>query len=277
MVTKNGPKVLEYNVRFGDPETQTLLPLLSADTDLAEIMLGCTDRWLKSVRIDIDPKFSTTVVAAAGGYPGSYDRGETLSIEMPPESSNSPNRIIFHAGTKLSGDTLKTAGGRVIAATSTSTTLEDAIADAYTLMSTIHFKDMHYRTDIGQKALQRKTNTSKGQAMSYADAGVSVSSGNELVTRIKPLVASTARSGASARIGGFGGEFDLSAAGYKEVSLIDQKLRLSPRVEILTLWFPSIAAKSCFRDRWCRYEADDCSCIKEARHHWNRPCGDECK
>ena len=219
MVTKNGPKTLEYNVRFGDPETQTLLPLLSTETDLAEIMLGCTDRWLKSVRIDVDSKFSTTVVAAAGGYPGDYVRGDTITIDPPPKGSVSPDRVIFHAGTTLSGNTLKTAGGRVIAATSIAATLEDAIADAYTLMSTIHFKDMHYRTDIGQKALQRKKDSSNRQAMSYAGAGVSVSSGNELVDRIKPMVASTARPGASASIGGFGGDFDLSAAGYKEVSL----------------------------------------------------------
>ena len=158
MVTKNGPKTLEYNVRFGDPETQTLLPLLNVDTDLAEIMLGCTDRWLESVPIDVDPKFSTTVVAAAGGYPGAYVRGDTVTIDPPPKGRDSPHgtRTIFHAGTNLAGDTVKTAGGRVIAATSTAATLEEAITDAYSLMSTIHFKDMHYRTDIGRKALQRK-------------------------------------------------------------------------------------------------------------------------
>lgn len=220
MVTKNGPKALEYNVRFGDPECQTLLPLLSADTDLAEIMLGCTDRWLKSVRITIEPKFSTTVVAAAGGYPGAYDRGDTLTIDHASKDNDTPHRTIFHAGTILSGNGLKTAGGRVIAATSTAATLEDAIADAYKLMSTIHFKDMHYRTDIGQKALRRRKASSNSQAMSYAGAGVSVASGNELVDRIKPLVASTARLGASANIGGFGGDFDLSAAGYAEVGLM---------------------------------------------------------
>lgn len=231
MATKDGPKVLEYNVRFGDPETQTLVPLLSADTDLAEIMLGCTDRWLKSVRIEVEPKFSTTVVAAAGGYPGDYVRGETLTIDSSPNESVSPDRIVFHAGTTLSGSTVKTAGGRVIVATSIAATLEDAIADAYTLMSTIHFKDMHYRTDIGQKALQRKKGLSNGQAMSYAGAGVSVSSGNELVDRIKPMVASTARPGASASIGGFGGDFNLSAAGYKEVSLMNCSFNAYPEAK----------------------------------------------
>lgn len=225
MVTKAGPKTLEYNVRFGDPETQTLLPLLSANTDLAEIMLGCTDRWLRSVHINVESKFSTTVVAAAGGYPSSYESGDTLTIDSAPGGSP-PDSMIFHAGTRLSGNTLQTAGGRVIAATSTAVTLEEAIEESYTVMSTIHFRDMHYRTDIGQKALQRKKDPSNGQAMSYAGAGVSVSSGNELVDRIKPMVASTARPGASASIGGFGGDFDLSAAGYQEVSLMDNAQRL---------------------------------------------------
>ena len=227
MVTKDGPKTLEYNVRFGDPETQTLLPLLSADTDLAEIMLSCTDRWLKSVHIDIEPKFSTTVVAAAGGYPASYDRGDIITIDTARKERTLDNSMTFHAGTRLSGHDLQTAGGRVIAATSTAKTLEDSIADAYALMSTIHFKDMHYRTDIGQKALQRKKHTHNDHAMSYAGAGVSVSSGNELVGRIKPLVASTARSGSSAHIGGFGGDFDLGAAGYQEVSASRKSSTLS--------------------------------------------------
>lgn len=155
MVTKDGPKALEYNVRFGDPETQTLLPLLSVDTDLAEVMLGCTDGRLETVPIEADLKFSCTVVAAAGGYPGAYVRGDALTIDPPLEERDPPHRVIFHAGTTLAGDTVTTAGGRVIAATSTAASLEDAIADAYSLMSTIHFKDMHYRTDIGRKALQR--------------------------------------------------------------------------------------------------------------------------
>ena len=78
MMTKNGPKVLEYNVRGGDPETQTLLPLLSKDTDLAQIMVACADHWLDGVSLKIDPNFSTTVIAVAGGYPNAY-------AELPSE------------------------------------------------------------------------------------------------------------------------------------------------------------------------------------------------
>ena len=225
MVTSSGPKVLEYNVRFGDPETQTLLPLLSPDSDLAEIMYACTEQGLESVRVDVDPKFSATVVAAAGGYPGPYVRGDAITIN-PPRNVEPSGQVIFHAGTVLSSDGLKTAGGRVIAATSTAVSLENAISTAYTLMSTIRFQNMHFRTDIGRRALDREpslpasSSIPKGHALNYADAGVSVSSGNDLVERIKPLVALTARPGASANIGGFGGDLDLSAAGYKEPPVI---------------------------------------------------------
>lgn len=81
MMTKNGPKVLEYNVRFGDPETQTVLPLLSEDTDLAEVMLACTKGCLDSVSINVEPTFSATVVVAVGGYPGSYAKGQEIKLD----------------------------------------------------------------------------------------------------------------------------------------------------------------------------------------------------
>lgn len=81
MMTKTGPKVLEYNVRFGDPETQTVLPLLSDDTDLAQVMVSCCEGWLDSVNIKIEPKFSTTVVVVAGGYPDSYPKGDAIHLE----------------------------------------------------------------------------------------------------------------------------------------------------------------------------------------------------
>lgn len=151
MVTKDGPKTLEYNVRFGDPETQTLLPLLSMDSDLAEIMLACTDGRLESpsINFNLNPGFSATVVAAAQGYPGKYDRGHIITLKKPP-----PNTTFFHAGTSLDAGQLKSSGGRVIAATSTAPTLKEAISHAYDGMSLIHFPDMHYRRDIGYRALK---------------------------------------------------------------------------------------------------------------------------
>ena len=211
MITKSGPKCLEYNVRFGDPEAQTLLPLLSADTDLAEIMVACTEHWLDAVRIDIDPRFAATVVASAGGYPHPYVQGDIIELDSPPEYTT-----IFHAGTILDSGELRTHGGRVIAATSTGSTLEEALQTAYLGISTVKFPNMHYRKDIGHRALSR----AHRDPLTYASAGVSISSGNELVKLITPLVASTARSGTDAAIGGFGGVFDLSRAGYSSSPLI---------------------------------------------------------
>jgi phosphoribosylamine--glycine ligase/phosphoribosylformylglycinamidine cyclo-ligase len=151
MITEAGPKTLEYNIRFGDPETQTLLPLLSADSDLAEIMLACIDRRLDSVssNLSFNPEYSATVVAAAKGYPGDFDLGHTITVKDPPE-----NTMIFHSGTTLDSGRLKSSGGRVIAVTSTGPTLEEAISRAYVGISSIHFPEMHYRKDIGHRALK---------------------------------------------------------------------------------------------------------------------------
>ena len=218
MITKTGPKALEYNVRFGDPETQTLLPLLSADTDLAEIMVACAEGWLDAVQIKVDSKFSATVVASAGGYPGPYVRGDEIQLEPP-----SSDTTIFHAGTVLTSGVLKTQGGRVIAATSTGSTLAEALQRAYSGISTIKFGNMHYRKDIGHRSSRKDTESPTNghlDSLTYAGAGVSISSGNDLVKVITPLVASTARPGTDATIGGFGGILDLSAAGYSSPPLL---------------------------------------------------------
>ncbi|KAJ5921503.1 hypothetical protein N7454_006345 [Penicillium verhagenii] len=203
MMTKDGPKVLEYNVRGGDPETQTLLPLLSADTDLAQIMVACADHWLDGVSIKIEPNFSTTVIGVAGGYPGSYAKGTPITLSPAPEGT-----LIFHAGTALSGNELQTAGGRVIAATATASTLEEAVKKSYEGISTVQFDGMFYRKDIAHRAFRQTANTS----LTYAAAGVSIDAGNELVNRIKSSVGRTKRPGTDAVIGGFGGLFSLAAA-----------------------------------------------------------------
>ena len=242
MITKAGPKTLEYNVRFGDPETQTLLPLM--DGDLADVMVACTDGYLDSVSFGHYPLYSATVVAAAGGYPGPYVRGDPINLDPPPADTH-----IFHAGTKAptprkeqlnsqpslqplhthgdhshgsrdtsSPQTLTTSGGRVIAATSTGKTLEAAISQAYEGISSISFPNMHFRRDIGKRSLEADSNPtfrSNGTSLTYESVGVSISAGNSLIRRIAPLVASTARPGASAEIGGFGGVFDLYEAGYR--------------------------------------------------------------
>jgi phosphoribosylamine--glycine ligase/phosphoribosylformylglycinamidine cyclo-ligase len=188
MITKNGPKVLEYNVRFGDPETQTLLPLLSSDTDLAEIMIACTEGWLKAVDIKIDPKSSATVVVAAGGYPGSYAKDTPMKVGSPPVDTN-----IFHAGTVIKNGQLQTSGGRVIAAQAVAENLEAAVKRAYEGVAFIEFDKMFFRRDIAHRALKPKT--SAKEALTYASAGVDIDAGNEFVNRIKKAVASTKRAG----------------------------------------------------------------------------------
>ncbi|KAG5977736.1 hypothetical protein E4U56_006855 [Claviceps arundinis] len=207
MITSAGPKVLEYNVRFGDPETQTVLPLLSADTDLAEIMLACAGGYLDNCDLKIESKYSATVVVAAGGYPGPYAKGTPMTVLPPPTGS-----IIFHAGTKLVGDQLQSSGGRVIAVNSVGESLRSAVDASYAALSTgvIKFDSMFFRKDIAHRAFRAP----KKEAMTYAQAGVDIQAGNDFVERIKKAVASTKRPGADAEIGGFGGELDLSQCGY---------------------------------------------------------------
>ena len=130
MMTEKGPKVLEYNVRFGDPETQSVLSLL--ESDLADLMIACTQGTLSKQALKISKKFAATVVVAAGGYPGSYPKGTPMELLQPtPE-----NVELFHAGTALKkdendGEKLVTSGGRVIASTATGETLALAVESAY--------------------------------------------------------------------------------------------------------------------------------------------------
>ncbi|KAI1631831.1 phosphoribosylglycinamide synthetase [Biscogniauxia mediterranea] len=208
MITSTGPKVLEYNVRFGDPETQTVLPLLSEDTDLARIMVACTRGHLNAIPINVTPSFSATVVVAAGGYPESYAKGDEIIVQTQPAGIN-----IFHAGTKLANNKLQTAGGRVIAASATAAeSLRAAVDKAYEGVKLIQFKDMYYRKDIAHRAFKPTKDTK--EALTYAEAGVSIDAGNQFVERIRNAVRSTKRAGADAEIGGFGGEVDLSKAGF---------------------------------------------------------------
>ncbi|KAI9762329.1 MAG: hypothetical protein M4579_000478 [Chaenotheca gracillima] len=214
MMTKSGPKVLEYNVRFGDPETQTILPLLSADTDLVQVMIACTEHWLDGAQIKLEAKFAATVVVAAGGYPGSYPKGTEMKLDPAPNDT-----LIFHAGTEMKDGSLRTSGGRVIAATATADTLEDAVKKAYDGVGCIHFEGMQFRKDIAHRAFGKGAQEEQA-ALTYASAGVSVDAGNTLVDKIKSAVRSTRRSGADAEIGGFGGTFDLAGAGYKEIPIL---------------------------------------------------------
>lgn len=211
ILTSRGPKVLEYNVRFGDPETQSVLPLLTEDTDLAQVFLAAAEHRLDSVEINIKKDcYATTVVLTAGGYPESYEKGDVITINkdgLPAES------YIFQAGTQFdsSKNSLVTAGGRVIAATATASSLKEAVDKAYIAVNCIDFKNKYFRKDIAHRAINDNVNKT---SITYSDSGVSVDNGNLLVQKIKDMVKSTRRPGADSDIGGFGGLFDLKEAGY---------------------------------------------------------------
>lgn len=211
MISPQGePKVLEYNVRFGDPETQTVLPLMKSD--LLDLMIATVEHRLDSVPFSIyEGKSSATVVMAASGYPVKYNKGDKISMKEPlPEDT-----FIFHAGTKLVNGSLVTAGGRVIAATAISDTLKDAVKKAYVGVGFVTFTGKYTRDDIAHRAFDSKI--VDGNTLTYEAAGVSVDAGNKLVENIKKMVKSTSRPGANPELGGFGGLFDLKAAGYNDI------------------------------------------------------------
>lgn len=145
MITKTGVKVIEYNARFGDPETQVVLPRLK--TDLVDIMEAVIDRRLDEIQIEWADNAAVCVVLASGGYPVKYQSG----YEIHGLNSTPDNVIVFHAGTKKDGEKFLTAGGRVLGVTAVSKDLDTAIRDAYQAVDRISFQDMHYRKDIGIK------------------------------------------------------------------------------------------------------------------------------
>jgi phosphoribosylamine--glycine ligase len=150
MVDGDKVRVLEYNSRFGDPETQIYLPLLQ--TDLLEIFNACIDGTLADVEIKWSDKTAVCVVLASGGYPGSYPKG--LPITGLSEAAAQPDITIFHAGTSSENGQILTAGGRVLGVTAVGHDLADARSKAYAAIKLIHFDGLQYRTDIGSKALE---------------------------------------------------------------------------------------------------------------------------
>ncbi len=145
MLTPDGPKVLEFNGRFGDPETQVILPLL--ESDLAEICLACVEGRLESVTPAWRSGAAVTVVMASGGYPGEYTTGVEIT---GVEAAEALGCLVFHAGTKRQDGRLLTAGGRVLAVTGLGETIADAAMRAYAGVDAIYFNQAHYRRDIGR-------------------------------------------------------------------------------------------------------------------------------
>jgi len=152
ILTKDGPKVLEYNVRFGDPETQAFLPRFKGD--LLPLFKEVADGKLGQHKPDWSREPAVTVTLASGGYPGSFETGKEIQgVDLAKGVEASEGVYLFHAGTKKADDTLVTSGGRVLAVTGIGQNLKMAIERAYKAVGEIHFDGMHYRKDIGQKAL----------------------------------------------------------------------------------------------------------------------------
>lgn len=154
MLTSEGPKVVEYNVRFGDPETQVVLPRL--ESDLVDVMMAVAEGRSEDIRLAWRPEWAVSVVLASEGYPGSYEKGKViLGVE---EAEALPGVTVFHAGTALNGDgELVTNGGRVLNVVALGDTFEEARDRAYEACGLINFEGKQFRTDIGAKALQGRS------------------------------------------------------------------------------------------------------------------------
>jgi len=149
MITASGPKVLEYNCRFGDPETQAILPLTKSD--LLQAMMAARDGMLKDMEWENHPGAAVCVVIASGGYPGHYEKGKPI---LGLDSRIDDNIMVFHAGTRWEGENIVTSGGRVLGVTAVGNTIKEAINSVYKAVGKIAFDGAYYRKDIGAKAVK---------------------------------------------------------------------------------------------------------------------------
>ncbi|MEY4530809.1 MAG: phosphoribosylamine-glycine ligase, partial [Deinococcota bacterium] len=208
MLTENGISVLEFNARFGDPETQVLLPLL--ETDLLEIIDACIKGTLHNLEPVWKKESCATVVMASGGYPLTYETGfEILGLEAVPKGV-----MVFHAGTKLEQGKVVSSGGRVLSVSATGKNLEEALHKAYSGVKQISFSQAHYRTDIGEIIVLPKS------ANAYAKAGVNIAEGTRAVALMQDAVRSTHDARVVAGVGAFGGVFDVSSLKSMERPLL---------------------------------------------------------
>jgi phosphoribosylamine--glycine ligase/phosphoribosylaminoimidazole synthetase len=196
MLTASGPRLLEYNCRFGDPETQVLVPLLA--DDLLELIERCVEGRLDRA-IAVRDEFALAVVVAAQGYPDSVRTGDV--IDRLPEPC--PSTRVFHGGTVRSGGVLQTAGGRVVNCVGVGGTLAVAREVAYAAAHQVEFNGAYFRRDIGWRARARSVR-------SYAEAGVDIEEGNRAVQMMRESVESTMTKDVLRGVGAFGGSMDVS-------------------------------------------------------------------
>ncbi len=149
MITKDGPKVIEYNCRFGDPETQVVLPLLK--TDLLTVMQATTGGTLDRLNVEFDTGAACCVILASGGYPTHYEKGKEIVVT---DEEKLKGATVYHAGTALKDGRLVTSGGRVLGVTCTAPTLREAVKKAYDAAEGVTFEGVHFRKDIGARALR---------------------------------------------------------------------------------------------------------------------------
>ena len=197
MLTKDGPRLLEYNCRFGDPEAQVLLSLL--DSDIVELLLACTNSSLSSNHLVIRDGSALAVVLAAHNYPHPPRTGDIIT-NLP---TTNPMSSVFHGGTELVNGQLVTAGGRVLTCVGVGQTLDEARTHAYATASRISFDGVQLRRDIAWRA-------PGATITSYASTGVNIDEGTRAVDLIKSSVAKTATSHVLRGVGAFGGALDVS-------------------------------------------------------------------
>ena len=151
MMTARGPQVLEFNARFGDPETQAILMRL--DSDLLEALEACVEGRLSETQLRWKPGASACVIASSGGYPGSFQTG--FEIRGVSEAEEVPGVKVFHSGTALTDGKLRTSGGRVLGVTAAAASLSEALEHTYQALEKIHFEGIYFRRDIGHRALSK--------------------------------------------------------------------------------------------------------------------------
>jgi len=197
-----GPSLLEFNCRFGDPETQVVLPLL--ENDLLDIIEACTDRRLGEINVKWHPGSAVCIVAASEGYPNQVSTGKPIT----GLDSRMRNAVCFHSGTAIVDNKIVTNGGRILGIVGWGDDFENARSSAYKAVEDIHFEGMQFRRDIGHHA---QSTEDKSTVSAYASSGVSIEAGARAVELMKGAVRSTYSPSVLAGIGAFGGLFDASA------------------------------------------------------------------
>ncbi|MEA3375263.1 MAG: phosphoribosylamine--glycine ligase [Chloroflexota bacterium] len=208
MLTDDGPRVLEFNCRFGDPEAQVILPLL--ESDLVDVLLACLDGRLDETEVRWRSAHTVCVVKASGGYPTDYQVGKTIVGVEDVEAL--PDTVVFQAGTERKDGALLTAGGRVLAVTGIAPALDEAREKAYAGVERIDFEGAQYRSDVAagvpSSGVTPRPGGGRGRS-AYAAAGVDIEAGNRAVELMREAVHSTYTPAVLTEIGSFGGLFAL--------------------------------------------------------------------